>query len=104
MNPAMPNALDPIIGRLLAKDRAQRYLSAEDLLADLEAVQGSSSPSSAVKPTPVPEIPPASVPPPVAPEPRRARMGLMVIGALIVVVVGGAFFLLRGHLGTKPAP
>ena len=46
VNPAMPSALDPIIGKLLAKDRTQRYASAEDLLADLEAVQGSSSSAS----------------------------------------------------------
>ena len=38
LNPAMPKALDPMIAKLLAKDREQRYRSAEELLADLEAV------------------------------------------------------------------
>ena len=38
LNSAMPSALDSIIAKLLAKDRDQRYRSAEELLADLEAV------------------------------------------------------------------
>jgi serine/threonine protein kinase len=41
VNPAMPSALDPIVAKLLAKDRDQRYRSAEELLADLEAISGS---------------------------------------------------------------
>src|SRR5271163_3936256 len=36
LNPAMPAALDPIVARLISKDRDQRYRSAEELLADLE--------------------------------------------------------------------
>jgi hypothetical protein len=40
LNPAMPSALDPIVAKLLAKDRDQRYRSAEELLADLEAISG----------------------------------------------------------------
>ena len=37
----MPGALDPIVAKLLAKDRDQRYRSAEELLASLEAIGGS---------------------------------------------------------------
>src|SRR5271163_4252839 len=37
LNPAMPAALDGVVARLLAKERDQRYRSAEELLADLEA-------------------------------------------------------------------
>src|ERR1700678_4231090 len=40
LNPAMPSALDPIVAKLLAKDRDQRYRSADELLADLEAISG----------------------------------------------------------------
>ena len=50
LNPAMPKALDPIVAKLLAKDRDQRYRSAEELLADLEAVSTSASPSAAAVP------------------------------------------------------
>jgi serine/threonine protein kinase len=42
LNPAMPKALDPVVAKLLAKERDQRYRSAEELLADLEAISGSS--------------------------------------------------------------
>src|SRR3984957_20449127 len=41
LNPAMPKALDPVIAKLLAKDRDQRYRSAEELLAALEAIPSS---------------------------------------------------------------
>jgi serine/threonine protein kinase/tetratricopeptide (TPR) repeat protein len=50
VNPGMPPQLDPIETRLLAKDKAQRYQTAEDLLGDLEAVpvpQASGSGSAA---------------------------------------------------------
>ncbi|MGC2619398.1 MAG: protein kinase, partial [Acidobacteriaceae bacterium] len=36
VNPAMPEALDGIVARLLAKERDQRYTTADDLLRDLE--------------------------------------------------------------------
>ena len=36
VNPAMPRRLDPIVAKLLAKDPAQRYASAEALQEDLE--------------------------------------------------------------------
>ena len=110
INPAMPSALDPIIAKLLAKDRAQRYASAEDLLADLEALQGSVSSSSASssvassgsRAPSASSIPAASGPVPVASvAPQKSRTGLMLAGALVVVVLAVGFFLLRGHLGSK---
>ena len=45
----MPSALDSIITKLLAKDRDQRYRSAEELLADLEAVSASPSSSAGAR-------------------------------------------------------
>ena len=46
LNPAMPSGLDSIIAKLLAKDRDQRYHSADELLADLEAIStGLTSPT-----------------------------------------------------------
>src|SRR6201996_9423667 len=38
INPAMPRQLDPIVAKLLAKDVALRYASAEELQEDLEGV------------------------------------------------------------------
>jgi serine/threonine protein kinase/tetratricopeptide (TPR) repeat protein len=38
VNPAMPKKLDPIVARLLAKDPAKRYSSADRLQEDLEAL------------------------------------------------------------------
>jgi serine/threonine protein kinase/tetratricopeptide (TPR) repeat protein len=38
INPAMPRALDPIVAKLHAKDKEQRYPTADDLLRDLEAL------------------------------------------------------------------
>ncbi len=107
INPAMPSALDPIIAKLLAKDRAQRYASAEDLLADLEEVQGASSSSSAVsssgvKAASASSIPAAAAPIPVASaEPRRSGTRVTIGVAAGVVVLGGALFLLRDHLSKK---
>jgi serine/threonine protein kinase/tetratricopeptide (TPR) repeat protein len=106
VNPAMPAALDPIVAKLLAKDRAKRFSSAEDLLADLEAVQGASSSSSAsspaVKATSAPSIPAAAAPPqaPIT-EPRRSSSRLTIGVVAGVFVLGGALFLLRDHLSKK---
>jgi serine/threonine protein kinase/Tfp pilus assembly protein PilF len=38
VNPAMPKRLDPIVAKLLAKEPAQRYASAEQLQEDLDAL------------------------------------------------------------------
>ncbi len=104
LNSAMPSALDSIITKLLAKDRDQRYRSAEELLADLEAVSASSS-AGAVAPAKVSSAPP---PPPPAPPPqvdqRRPRSRMIVIGALLLVALAGGVALIRNHLGAKPAP
>jgi eukaryotic-like serine/threonine-protein kinase len=40
LNATIPASLDAIIARALEKERAQRYQSATDLAADLEAIQG----------------------------------------------------------------
>jgi serine/threonine protein kinase/tetratricopeptide (TPR) repeat protein len=106
LNPAMPSALDSIIAKLLAKDRDQRYHSAEELLADLEAVSpsGSSSPAGAGPRTAF-STPPASVSSPLPQaggRPLRSR--LLVIGALLLVALAGAVFLFRNHVSTHPLP
>jgi serine/threonine protein kinase/tetratricopeptide (TPR) repeat protein len=102
LNPEMPRALDPVVAKLLAKDRDQRYRSAEELQADLEAVSGSGS-GSATRPATAAPIPPPSKPLPEA-DRRRPRNRLIVIGALILVACAGGTFLLRDRLGAKPGP
>ena len=52
LNPEIPPELERIIGKLLEKDREERYQTARDLLIDLRRLKrGSSSSSSAVRPT-----------------------------------------------------
>jgi tetratricopeptide (TPR) repeat protein len=105
LNPAMPIALDSIIAKLLAKDRDQRYRSAEELQASLEAISASASlPPGATGPVAVYTPPPAPVPQPLplaAGRPFRSRM--IIIGALVLValIVGISLFHFRSS--TKPA-
>ena len=105
LNPAMPSGLDSIIAKLLAKDRDQRYHSAEELGADLEAISVSVSAPAGTGPVSVYTPPPAPASPPLPPaggRPLRSRM--LVIGALVLVALGGGIFLFRNHSSTKPAP
>jgi eukaryotic-like serine/threonine-protein kinase len=104
LNPAMPKALDPVITKLLAKDRDQRYRSAEELLADLEAVSASVSSPGVVSPATSHSTAPPSVQPPVPQEggrPLRTRM--IVIGALLLVALAGGISLFRHQSGSNPA-
>jgi eukaryotic-like serine/threonine-protein kinase len=104
LNPVMPEALDPVVARLLAKDRDQRYRSAEELLAALEGISGSSS-SSTSNGTSRPAT--ATLASPVLPLPdsdrRRPRNRLIVIGALLLVAGAAAAFLFR-NLGNTASP
>jgi eukaryotic-like serine/threonine-protein kinase len=103
LNPAM-KALDPIVAKLLIKDRDQRYRSAEELLVDLEAASGASSPGLGSPATPS-SIPPAAVlPPPPEPRGRRTRSRMIVITALLLVACAGAVSLWRSHQGAQRGP
>jgi serine/threonine protein kinase/tetratricopeptide (TPR) repeat protein len=98
LNAEMPRALDPVIAKLLAKDRDQRYRGAEELLADLESLSGAGSrPAISVPPQP------AATP---APEPdrRRPRNRMIAIGALLLVACAVGAFLFRDHSAKKPEP
>jgi len=101
LNPAMSSGLDAIIAKLLAKDRDQRYRSAEELVADLEAISVSVSSPAGTGPVAVYTPPPAPASPPVPPAAGR-RSRLLVIGALLLVALGGGIFLFRNHSSTKP--
>ncbi len=105
LNPAMPSRLDSIIAKLLAKDRDQRYRSAEEVVADLEAISVSASSPAGTGPVAVYTPPPAPASPPLPPagsRPFRSRMP--VIGALALVTVVGGISLFHFHSGVKPAP
>ena len=47
VNPAMPKELDPIVAKLLAKDLARRYASAEEVREDLEEAHTAPAPAPA---------------------------------------------------------
>jgi eukaryotic-like serine/threonine-protein kinase len=107
LNPAMPSGLDSIIAKLLAKDRDQRYHSAEELIADLEAISVSVASPSATGRVPVytaPPLPPAPISPPPAPaagRPLRSRM--LLIAALVLVALAGGVSLFHFRSSVKPA-
>ena len=111
INPAMPKDLDGIVARLLAKDRENRYQSAEDLLQDLDTLEtaeameerASRGSSSRVAAAVSGTIPAATA---VAQPPARpaGRKWLLAMGlALLLVVAGGlAWWKLRPH--GEPVP
>jgi tetratricopeptide (TPR) repeat protein len=108
LNPVMPKALDPVVAKLLAKDRDQRYRSAEELLADLEAISGLSSSltsNGTTRPATAAPIPLASA---VLPLPdsdrRRSRNRLIVLGALLLLATGAGAFLFRNRPSSTAAP
>ena len=97
LNPAMPAALDGVVTRLLAKERDQRYRSAEELLADLEAI--SLSPGN-VRPTSSPSAPAAAAA--VLPQSpvRRRRTPMIVACVLLLVATAALVFHFRNHPAT----
>ena len=97
LNPAMPAALNPIVAKLLAKDRDRRYANAEELLVDLESISGS---SSGVRQASGPSIPPA----PVQPQARRTRVRILALAVLVLVAGAGIAFQFRHHPQTGSAP
>ncbi len=70
LRPDVPPALGTIVGRLLQKDPADRYASADNLLGDLSRVVSSSNPESLSRNS-------------------GTRRALLVGGAILIVVVAG---------------
>jgi tetratricopeptide (TPR) repeat protein len=100
LNPAMPAELDGIVGRLLAKEKEQRYQTAEQVLQDLEAVDAHPSQSGSGKlavagsgtyaAAPV-EVHPARQDVPSAETTRARRTPLVAAGLIVLLLLGGAF-------------
>ena len=81
LNPSLPPELEPIINKALEKDRAQRYQSAAEICADLEAVKRSRQPA----------------PPQRVVKPSRWKAWQLALAAVLVCAVIGAvwWWLLR---------
>lgn len=103
LNSAMPAGLDPIVSKLLAKDRDQRYLSADQLLTDLESLASSSAAQTgatrAASGSAVPQAP--ALVSSAAEDRRRPRSRMIVIGGLALVACAGIAFQFRHHLAPK---
>jgi serine/threonine protein kinase/tetratricopeptide (TPR) repeat protein len=86
VNPAMPKRLDPIVARLLAKDPAQRYATAEQLQEDLDVVAAPGSRS----------LPTGS---------KGKWLWPSLVGLLVVLLAGGlAWWKYRPSAPSPPSP
>jgi len=114
-NPNLPYDIEAIIQKAMAKDREDRYATAQELVDDLRALASNVTTSpGAAKRTTV-ERPPARQKTTVAQqkEPVQKRFNVwLVIVPLVIVIIGGGIFLFNGNnnlLGgeatsTIPAP
>jgi len=82
LNPAMPKKLDPIVARLLAKDPANRYATAEQLQEALDALDPQSG-KAVIKPT--------------------ARRWPWAVAAVGLLLIAGALVWWKYRPGTAPA-
>jgi serine/threonine protein kinase len=103
INPEVPEGMDSLVMTLLARDPADRYGSAEELIEDLRRVRDGLSPvvSSGDDATTVAlESPAASAlaaPAPGATEPRRRKWSLIVAAFTLLALLGAG-----GALGYNP--
>ncbi|MGD8413097.1 MAG: protein kinase, partial [Candidatus Latescibacterota bacterium] len=85
IRPALPSRLQPVIDKLLAKDPDQRYQTAAEALADLEAVRAGASPTGRSR--------------------SKVRLSPVVwAAAVLAIVVIAALYLLNSRISDSPAP
>jgi len=87
-NPTVPEELDRIISRMMAKDPAKRYANAQDLVEDLRAVQAG---VKSAKPLPRPLIR----------YQRHKRAPILAVAAVALLLAGGYTFYSWKH---RPPP
>ncbi len=112
INPDLPELVDQIISKAIAKEVENRYQSAAELIADLDRVgrgestplAGDSKPAEPVEPSELVSEPaeetgtPATAPAPAERRGRRARW-LGLAAAAVVAIAGAALALSGGQLG-----
>ena len=108
VNPAMPKALDGMIQKLLAKEREQRYESAEELLGALEAVRAGGidqppAPSATVTVSQETPAPAPSIRPLAASSSQKQRIPRRALIAALVLLFTLAIPYVRSHFFSKPA-
>jgi len=93
LDKSVPKRLSDIVSKCLERDLEQRYQSVQDILADLDAYHGARPTLASI---------PLRVTAPVSATPANPWKWVS-IGALVVVVLGGGWFL-RGRLISTNAP
>lgn len=105
LNPAIPEALERIILRAMAKNADERFQDAGTMAQALRAA-GAERMAAPVSPA-ADSPPPPVTPPPAAPAPRRANarwIGIAIGLIALVAVAGIVFVLLRGSAGSAATP
>src|SRR5579862_7202597 len=94
LEPSIPAPVDAFLTKLLQKDPAQRFQSADEVIRALDALKGPAGHATAIAPVPTP------------PKRKAAIVALPVAGILVVGIVLGLFRAgsARGGAGLPPRP
>jgi serine/threonine-protein kinase len=106
INPNLPAGLEPIMDKVLAKDRNRRYATGADLADAFIATLAEPLPPDISLATPiVPRVPADELPPPPpAPPARRSRSAPWMVGGVILAAAAAFAVLGFPRLFTPPVP